>query len=108
MNRASIVALLFVAASAQAQQPTANYCSLLGSVYQTAASARDTRRSPDDALKLTRPYAAAVPELLRIEIINQMYFDPRFAMARGEALRVTVRNECMNPSPQYQPLQARK
>ena len=101
-------ALIIAATSAHAQQATPQYCSLLGSVHQTAASARDLGHSPDMALKLTRPYAEVIPEELRIEIVNQMFFDPRFSIARGEAIRLTVRDACMNPRPAYKPLQAKR
>jgi len=105
---AAALTIAVTSAHAQQAQATPQYCSLLGSVYQTAASARDLGHSPDMALKLTRPYGEVIPEELRIEIVNQMFFDQRFNMARGEAIRVTVRDACMNPRPAYKPLQAKR
>lgn len=92
-------ALLMASAPAQAQSQDARYCSVLGSVYQSAAFARDNGRDPEAALKLTDLYRDVVPEMKRIAIVNQVYFDARLARSRGESLRVAVRDFCLQPAP---------
>lgn len=78
-------------------------CSLLGSVYETAAHARDTRNSPETALRMVAPYKD-VPIEWRKLAINQVYFDDRFAAAGGPALEMQVVQACMSGPTNYRPL----
>lgn len=95
--------LMCAALAANAHAADANYCSLLGSVYQTAAMARDLGRPPEFALQMTSPYQR-IAEKDRKAAINQVYFDSAFTNAGGRALEMQVVQACMG-KPQYQPLQ---
>jgi hypothetical protein len=79
-------------------------CSLKGSIYETAASARDSNQDPENALKMVASYQE-VPLPERKQIINQVYFDPAFQHAGGTALRTQMMSLCVNGPKRYQPLQ---
>jgi hypothetical protein len=80
----------------------ANYCSLLGTVYQNAAYMRDAGNPPEMALQMTAAYKV-VDVATRKKAINLVYFDQRFVNAGGAALQMQVMQACMGQR-QYQPL----
>lgn len=78
-------------------------CSLTGSVFETAAQARDMQVSPEQALKMVAPYDE-IPLWQRKQIINVVYFDSRFAGSGGEPLRRQMMSICLNGLPAWKPL----
>lgn len=103
-NEVTMKKLLLIAAlfASSAHAADANYCSLLGSVYETAAHARDNGNPPEMALQMTGPYQR-IEESKRKAAINQVYFQPAFVNAGGAPLRMQVMQACMGQG-QYQPL----
>jgi hypothetical protein len=78
-------------------------CSLVGSVYETAASARDMKMPPEKALDMVSAYSE-VPLEGRKKIINEVYFDQGFVYAGGTPLRYQMMDLCMNGPKNWKPL----
>lgn len=92
--------LLPIVATAQTREDQ-RYCSLLGSVYETAAQMRDINLGPLDALKAVKVYLQYGPDLeTQKRIINTVYFNKDFVYARGYKLRNQMVDYCLNgPKP---------
>lgn len=82
-------------------------CAIKGGIYRSAAFSRDQGQSPQDAFRyaeaLTRA-APSIPEQFVKNAVNQVYFDPGFAYAGGEALQMQVALMCTGQRPAFQPL----
>lgn len=113
-------------AHAQAMSPLSEYlmnggsnnvpnwirCAEEGNVYVNAAHYRDSGWSPENAYPYTLPYLpmdADAPAFVK-HAINQVYFDPHFANARGDWFGEQMQVRCLDPQgrysrPAYKPLQ---
>jgi hypothetical protein len=94
MKTVIVTILLLISQACHAAD--AGFCRAYGYVYLAAAYARDLGNPPAIGLTFTEPYAAYVSEAMRKAIINQVYFAPGFANARGDVLRLQMTGECIN------------
>jgi hypothetical protein len=89
----------------QEQQRETNLCLREGAIYQSAASLRDGGVPPQQALHtLSSMEQQGISEAFVKHAINQVYFDPGFANAGGQALGHQVANLCMHPHGTFTPL----
>lgn len=120
MKRLLFILVLLVCGNSNAAPTTGSYstedaCLLLGHMYAKITMVRDLGMSPQDALSLwistdkeghVSPDIAA-PMALKKQIINSVYFDPKYKdihFVAGETAMVFA-NICVEwEKPQFQPL----
>lgn len=103
-------ALLFIAfsqAHAQGGVSSQTRCITEATAISTAASYRDTGRSPQDAFSTMKDsYAHDGVSIEWVKAtINAVYFDPELRGARGDVLRRQYLDECANPRDGFRPLE---
>ncbi|SAK53328.1 hypothetical protein AWB78_01315 [Caballeronia calidae] len=82
-----------------------NICMLEGAIYRQAASSRDSGNSPQMARQgLAWTKSEGFSDRFVKTAINNVYFDPGFANAGGEALANQVAEHCMYPNGRFVPL----
>jgi hypothetical protein len=84
-------------------------CNIKGEIYQSAASSRDQGMPPETAYGIASGYLksgyTSINKQFLKDAINQVYFDQRFANARGAIFRRQMTDFCLNNGkPKYQPL----
>lgn len=104
----SLAASLSDAQAGTADDAKFKHCVFVAAAYQYVGSTRDHGMSPEQSLDSTIAAfgpgtSGNLPDNQLKEIINQMYFDPGFAGAGGEPLRVQVLDVCMGVN-QWKPL----
>jgi len=83
------------------------YCIIRSHVYMDAAERRDIGQSPQEAWQQLFASDNAwfpVQKEDRKHIINQVYFDPAFEQARGQALQYQMMELCLHEKKGYEPL----
>lgn len=110
MKNITIAALLmFVSVDALATSELERQmdCIVRSTMFETAASKRDSRQDPKVALYWLSRIAKAdtVPLAYRKKIVNLVYFDPHFEGAGGYALRQQMYELCLyGAPPHFKPL----
>lgn len=103
---AVLLSIAFSQAHAQSRVSSQTKCITEAAAISTAASYRDTGRSPQDAfstMKDNYTHDGVSVEWVKATI-NAVYFDPELRGARGDVLRRQYLEECANPSSGYRPL----
>ena len=83
------------------------YCIIRSHVYMNAAERRDIGQSPQEAWQQLFASDDAwfpVQKEDRKYIINQVYFDPAFKQAHGQALQYQMMQLCLRGKKEYEPL----
>lgn len=86
-----------------ADQATEIKCFAEGTLYQMAATTRDSRMPPQqalDALAATFGQQGFSRDFVK-GVVNRVYFDPAFEGAGGEALREQIAVLCLDPNGKY-------
>lgn len=78
-------------------------CMTFGSVYESVAGIRDMGIPPEKSLEMIDGYST-VPLEAKKKIINEVYFDNRFAYSGGHALRNQIIDLCANGPKNWKPL----
>lgn len=109
-----VLAMAALPAVSQSASPDARsdpgfVCFQKGEAYRLAAVYRDMSKSPEEALAGMQGLAKAAGLEQRFikKAINNVYFDGRFAAARGGAFRQQMNDLCLQEvglKPRYEPL----
>jgi preprotein translocase subunit SecD len=111
MKKAIVVAALVFPVLCQAQDVSPqkiNNCNQQAMLVNMAASYRDSQQSPQEFMKFANQKRSIFNTLTDQQIkrmINVVYFDERFAGLPPQVLQQAVSDQCINPAPQYQPIQ---
>lgn len=110
----TLLALVPLMAAAQSTSRDARsdpgfICFQKGEAYRLAAVYRDSSKSPEEALEGMQGLAnaAGLQQSFIKKAINNVYFDGRFAAARGGIFRQQMTDLCLQEAglkPRYQPL----
>jgi len=76
-------------------------------LFSMAAQFRDSRQSPQEFMKFVEhnhPNPLVLSDAYIKRAANAVYFDDEFSSASSDMLYSAISQECMNPTPQYQPL----
>lgn len=102
MKKALVVLLFPLIAHAQ---PSAQTCQTEGLAYAVAIQGRDFGLTPQQSLSRMQDMTTrGVSERFLKQVINSVYFDPRFASAHGDDLQYAATSVCMHPESAMKPL----
>ncbi|MCA8335207.1 hypothetical protein LGM81_05560 [Burkholderia multivorans] len=86
-----------ISLSGIAWSATSFECSIVASMYNYAASYRDTGISPQDTSAKIKDMFPSRQKFLK-GVVNQVYFDPDVSQLSAHEIVSSVMHECINPS----------
>src|SRR5271170_8081665 len=99
----AFILLSAFSASAREQSNSRSECLDEGIAFQAVAAYRDAGLPPEYAFNAQLAQSSLSRSFSK-NIVNLVYFDPRFINAGGEALMTQVMESCLYPNGRYRPL----